>query len=339
MAMEYTNLGSTGLKVSRICLGTMSLGVKPENQAEDIKIVQEAIEMGINFFDSANGYARGRSEEILGKALKGKREDLVVATKCWAGNPTGGGQNNRGSSRVNILRSVEGCLKRLQTDYLDLFIMHRPDEVLPDLGKNPAPTEETISALTDLVKQGKVRYIGTSCYQDWKLVETQLLARYEGYEKVCCDQLKYNILDRFVEQQVLPVCKKYGIGVNIFSPLEFGWLSGKYHRNETPPKGSRGESKGLVNLEGKDAARFFDILEKLEPIVKDLGVTMSQFALAWLLHRPVVTSVICGPRLIDHLRDNVKAADLKLSQEIMDQVDKIAPPRSGNNPNYVNHSL
>ena len=338
MGMQYTNLGSTGLKVSRMCLGTMNFGVYQE-ESKDIEIVNEAIEMGINFFDSANGYARGKSEEILGKALKGKREDFVVATKCWAPNPTGGGLNNKGSSRVNILRSVEGCLKRLQTDYIDLFIMHRPDEVVPDLGKNPTPTEETISALTDLVRQGKVRYIGSSCYQSWKLAETQLLARYAGYEKICADQLKYNILDRYVEQQVLPVCKKYGIGVNIFSPLEFGWLSGKYHRNEAPPKGSRGERKSLVNLTGSDAARFFDILEKLEPIIQGLGVTMSQFALAWLLHKPVVTSVICGPRLIEHLRDNVKAIDVKLSQEIMDEVDKISPPRSGNNPNYINYYL
>ena len=338
MGMQYTNLGSTGLKVSRMCLGTMNFGVYQE-ESKDIEIVNEAIEMGINFFDSANGYARGKSEEILGKALKGKREDFVVATKCWSQNPTGGGLNNKGSSRVNILRSVEGCLKRLQTDYIDLFIMHRPDEVVPDLGKNPTPTEETISALTDLVRQGKVRYIGSSCYQSWKLAETQLLARYAGYEKICADQLKYNILDRYVEQQVLPVCKKYGIGVNIFSPLEFGWLSGKYHRNEAPPKGSRGERKSLVNLTGSDAARFFDILEKLEPIIQGLGVTMSQFALAWLLHKPVVTSVICGPRLIEHLRDNVKAIDVKLSQDIMDEVDKISPPRSGNNPNYINYSL
>jgi len=338
MDMQYTNLGNTGLVVSRICLGTMNFGVYQE-EAKDIEIINEAIEMGINFFDSANGYARGKSEEILGKALKGKREDYVVATKCWAGNPTGGGKNNRGSSRVNIMRSVEGCLKRLQTDYIDLFIMHRPDEVLPDLGKNPTPTEETINALSDLVKQGKVRYIGSSCYQPWKLVETQMLSRYEGYERLCADQLKYNILDRFVEQQVLPVCKKYNIGVNVFSPLEFGWLSGKYHRNEAPPEGSRGAKKGLVNLDGADADRFFDILEKLEPIVKGLGITMSQFALAWLLHRPTITSVICGPRVIDHLKDNVKAAEVKLSKEIMDEVDKISPPRSGKNPNYMNHSL
>ncbi|MCK9266468.1 aldo/keto reductase [bacterium] len=338
MEMQYKNLGSTGLKVSRICLGAMNFGVYQE-ESKDIEIVNEALDMGINFFDTANGYARGKSEEILGKALKGKREDIVLATKCWAGNPTGGGLNNKGSSRVNILKSVEGCLKRLQTDYIDLFIMHRPDEVLPDLGKNPTPTEETISALTDLVKEGKVRYIGSSCYQSWKLVETQMLARYEGFEKICCDQLKYNILDRFVERQVLPVCKKYGIGVNIFSPLEFGWLSGKYHRNQPPPADSRGAKKGLVNLESDSADRFFDILEKLEPIVADLGITMAQFALAWLLHRPVVTSVIAGPRLVEHLRDNVKAVEVKLSQEIMDEVDKIAPPRSGNNPNYENHSL
>ena len=339
MDMKFTNLGSTGLKVSRICLGAMNLGVKPERAAEDTRIVEEALEMGINFIDTANGYARGRSEELLGKALKGKREDLVLATKCWAMSPNTGGKNNAGSSRVNILRSVEGCLKRLQTDYLDLFIMHRPDEVLPDLGKNPAPTEETLDALTDLVRQGKVRYIGSSCYQSWKLVETQLLARFKGFEKICCDQLKYNITDRFVEQQILPVCKKYNIGVNVFSPLDGGWLSGKYKRNQAPPPDSRAVRKVFVDFESPDAPRIFDILEKLEPIVNGLGITLSQFALAWLLHRPLVTSVIAGPRLIEHLRDNVKAVEVKLSQEIMDQVDKIAPPGSGINKNYSNYYL
>jgi len=335
--MEYTNLGSTGLKVSRICLGAMNFN-NFENEKEYIKIINEAItDMGINFIDTADCY--GKSEEVVGKALEGKREDVVLATKCWAGGHRFGGKNASGSSRVYILRSVEASLKKLKTDFIDLLIMHRPDEVLPTLGKNPTPTEETVSTLTDLVKQGKIRYFGSSCYQSWKLVETQLLARYEGYEKLCSDQLRYNILNRAVEQQVLPVCKKYGIGVTIFSPLEFGWLSGKYHRNEAPPKDSRGAKKSMVDLEGANAARYFDILEKLEPIVKDLGVTMSQFALAWLLHRPVVTSPICGPRTMEHLKENVKAVDIKLSQEIMDQVDKIAPPRSGFNENYVNHSL
>jgi aryl-alcohol dehydrogenase (NADP+) len=336
MEMQYVNLGSTGLKVSRICLGAMNFN-KFEVETESINIINEALDMGINFIDTADCY--GKSEEIVGKALEGKREDLVLATKCWAGGHRFGGKNNRGSSRAYIFRSVEESLRKLKTDYIDLFIMHRPDEVLPDLGKNPTPTEETMSALTDLVKEGKVRYIGSSCYQSWKLVESQMLGRYEGFEKICCDQLKYNILDRHVERQVLPVCKKYGIGVNIFSPLEFGWLSGKYHRNQPPPADSRGARKSMVNLESDSANRFFDILEKLEPIVKDLGITMSQFSLAWLLHRPVVTSIIAGPRLIEHLRDNVKAVEVKLSQEIMDEVDKISKPRSGDNPNYVNHSL
>jgi aryl-alcohol dehydrogenase-like predicted oxidoreductase len=338
MDMQYTNLGDTGLKVSRICLGAMNFGSYQEEE-KDIEIINEAIDMGINFFDTANVYSKGRSEEILGKALKGKRNDYVVATKCWAKNPTGGELNNSGSSRVNILRSIEGSLKRLQTDYVDLFIMHRPDEFNPNLAKNPAPTEETLGTLTDMVKQGKVRYIGSSCYQSWKLVETQLLSRYAGYEKICSDQLKYNILDRFVEQQILPVCKKYRIGVTIFSPLESGWLSGKYHRNETPPKDSRGARKNRVNMEGKEAGRYFDMLEKIEPIVKELGITMSQFALAWLLQRPTVTSVISGPRLINHLRDNVKAIEVKLSREMMDEVDKISPPGSGSNPEYKNYYI
>lgn len=339
MDMQYTKLGNAGVWVSKICLGTMNFGASAQNEPKEIDIVREAIDMGINFFDTANCYADGKSEEVLGKALAGKREDFIVATKCFANNPGGGGKNNSGASRVNILRAAEGSLKRLKTDYIDLFIMHRPDEYSSVAGKNPTAIEETLSALTDLVRQGKVRYIGSSCYPAWKLVETQLLSRYEGYERMCSEQLKYNILDRYVEQQVLPTCKKYNIGVNVFSPLEFGWLSGKYRRNAPAPAGSRGAEKNLVELEGPDAPRFFGILEKLEPIVKQLGVSMSQFALAWLLHKPVVTSVICGPRVIDHLRDNVKALEVKLSSEIMDEVDKISPIGSGKNPNYKNYSL
>ena len=334
--MQYTNLGNTGLKVSRICLG--ALGQFPDNEEEDGKIIKEAIDGGINFFDTANGYGKGMSEEFLGKSLRGIREDFVVATKCWAGNPTGGGLNNRGSSRVNIIRAVEGSLRRLKTDYIDLLIMHRPDEVRPELAKNPAPTEEFLSALTDLVRKGKVRYIGSSCFQSWKLVETQLMSRYAGYQRMCVDQMKYNILDRYVEQQVLPVCKNYNIGVTVFGPQEFGWLSGKYKRNQTPPPGSRGAVESL-NLKGTEADRFFGIVEKLEPVADDMGITMSRFALAWLLHRPLVTSVVCGVRLAEQLRDNVKAVDVKVSREAMDRVDEISPPRSGNNPNYMNHYL
>ena len=338
MAMEYSNLGETGLKVSRICLGAMNFGAYQE-ESKDIEIINEAIEAGINFFDTAGGYVKGKSEEILGKALAGKREDYVIATKCWGGNPGAGGKNNRGSSRVNIISAVENSLRRLKTDYVDLLTMHRPDEVMPALAKNPTATEDILSTLTNLVKQGKVRYIGSSCYQPWKLVETQLMSRYDRYERMCADQLKYTILDRFVEQQVLPVCKKYGIGVTIFSPLDGGWLSGKYKRNVAPPKDSRAVRKIFVDFDSPEAPKIFDMLEKLEPIAEKLGITLSQLAIAWLLHRPLVTSVISGPRLIEHLKDNVKAVDIKLGQEIMDEIDKISPPRSGNNPYYENHYL
>ena len=174
--MEYKNLGSTGLGVSRMCLGTMNFGDSTD-EAEGIKLVHAAIDMGINFIDTADVYWKGKSEEILGKAIKGRREGLVIATKCWA--PFDEGPNDRGSSRYHIMQAAEGALKRLGVDHIDLFIMHRPDEALPALRENPAPTEETLGALSDLVRQGKVRYIGTSCYPAWKIVEGQLL-RYPG---------------------------------------------------------------------------------------------------------------------------------------------------------------
>ncbi len=336
--MKYTVLGGTGLRVSRICLGTMNLGVR-QDSSKDFEIINRAVDMGINFFDTAGVYSQGKSEEILGAALRGKRKNFIIATKCWGINPGAAEPNNRGSSRVNIIRSVEDSLKRMRTDYVDLLIMHRPDETSPELARNPVPTEEIVRTMTDLVGQGKIRYGGSSCYQAWKLAETQLLSRYAGYDKLCSDQMKYNILDRFVERQILPVCKKYNIGVNIFSPLEYGWLSGKYGRDKPPPSGSRGAKNELVELKGPGAGRFFDIIEELTPIAEEIGASLSQFSLAWLLHRPVVTSVICGPRLTEHLEDNVKALDVRLSREIMEKVDAIAPPGSGDNPNYKNYYL
>ena len=326
--MEYVPLGNTGLQVSRICLGTMNFGDSTD-EAEGIKITHAALDAGINFIDTADVYWSGKSEEIVGKAVKGKRDSVVLATKCWA--PMGEGPNDRSSSRLHVIRSCENSLKRLQTDYLDLFIMHRPDTGAYWPG---APIEETLRALTDLVRQGKVRYIGTSCYHAWRIVEAQLLSRYEGLERFCSDQLNYSIMNRYVENQILQVSQKYGLGVTVFSPLNYGWLSGKYYRGTEPPTDSRAARSFKMRVDGPDADRNYDILEKLEPVVKERGVTMSQFSLAWLLKNPAITSVLSGPRILSHLEDNIKALEVELDEEAMKAVDEIAPPKSGSNAEY-----
>ena len=330
--MEYKNLGSTGLKVSRMCLGTMNFGDSTD-EAEGIKLVHAAIDRGINFIDTADVYWKGKSEEIVGKAIKGKREGLVIATKCWA--PFDDGPNDRGSSRYRIMQAAEGALKRLGVDCIDLFIMHRPDEVLPGLREDPTPIDETLRAMTDLVRQGKVQYIGTSCYPSWKIVESQLLARQQNLERFCSDQLTYNIMNRYVEKRILRVAQRQGIGITVFSPLNYGWLSGKYQRGQEPPADSRAARKFKMNVSSPDAERNFSILEGLEPVVKSSGATMSQFSLAWVLANPAITSVLCGPRILAHLEDNVKALEVKLDQSTLDAVDKIAPPGSGSDGEYA----
>ncbi len=329
--MEYKNLGSTGLKVSRMCLGTMNFGDSTD-EAEGIKLVHAAIDMGINFMDTADVYWKGKSEEILGKAIKGRREGLVIATKCWA--PFDDGPNDRGSSRYHIMQAAEGALERLGVDCIDLFIMHRPDEVLPGLQEDPTPMDETLRALSDLVRQGKVRYIGTSCYPAWKIVEAQLISRHDGLERFCADQLNYSIMNRYVEKRILRVAQRQGMGVTVFSPLNYGWLSGKYHRGQEPPAGSRAARKFKITVSSPDAERNFTIIEGLAPIAKSLGVPMSQFSLAWVLANPAITSVTCGPRILAHLEDNVKALDIELDQETLDAVDRIAPPGSGKDNEY-----
>jgi aryl-alcohol dehydrogenase-like predicted oxidoreductase len=302
------------------------------DEKDGVRIIHAATDMGINFIDTADVYWHGESERIVGKAIGDRRSKVVVATKCWA--PFDDGPNDMGSSRQHIMQAAEGALERLGTDYIDLFIMHRPDEALPALRDRPAPTEETLGALSDLVRQGKVRYIGTSCYPAWKIVESQLLSRHHGYERFCSDQLNYSIMNRYVERQVLRVCTKYGVGVTIFSPLQYGWMSGKYHRGIKPPADSRGARNFKMRLDAPDAARNFDIIEGLEPIAEARGITLSQLAISWLLTSRAVSSVISGPRLLEHLEDNVKSLEVSLDEEALAEIDTIAPPGSGPGADY-----
>ncbi|RKX34433.1 MAG: aldo/keto reductase [Verrucomicrobia bacterium] len=330
--MDYKVLGRTGLRVSRIALGTMNFGDSVDEQ-QGIRLLDRAVDAGVNFIDTADVYWKGRSEEIVGKAIKGKRDPLVIATKCWA--PFGDKPTEFGSTRFHIMNAAESALKRLGIDHIDLFIMHRPDSVHPDLKDNETPTEETLRALTDLVRQGKVRYIGTSCYNDWRLVEAQLTSRLYNLEQYCSDQLNYSILNRFSEKQVLKVARRYGIGITVFSPLQYGWLSGKYHRGQEPPTDSRAARNFKMRLDSPDADANFTALEKLEPLAGKLDLPLARLALAWVLRNPDITSVICGPRTMEQLDDNLASLEVRLDDETMSAVDEIIPSGFGAGQDYA----
>ncbi len=330
--MEYQTLGQTGLRTSRVSLGTMNFG-DTVDEAQGMRLVDRAIDAGINMIDTADVYFKGRSEEIVGKAIKGKRDSLILATKCWA--PFGDKPNEFGSTRYHIVNAAEGALRRLDTDRIDLLIMHRPDSAHPELKDNETPTEETLRALTDLVHQGKVRYIGTSCYNDWRLVESQLTSRIYNLERFCSDQLNYSILNRYAEKQIFKVASRYGIGVTVFSPLQYGWLSGKYHRGQDAPADSRAARNFKVRLDSPLADAYYEALERLEPLARKAGLSLARFAMAWVLHNDSVTSVLCGPRTMEQLEDNLAALEVRLDEEILAEVDSIVEPGFGGGGDYA----
>jgi aryl-alcohol dehydrogenase-like predicted oxidoreductase len=315
--MEYVGLGRTGVQVSRLCLGCMMFGWKTEEQ-ESLAIIDRAIDEGINFLDTANIYGRGTSEEITGKALRrnGKRDRIVLATKVHF-RMSDDDPNAYGNSRRHIMEQCEASLRRLQTDVIDLYQIHRPQASVP--------IDETLRALDDLVRQGKVRYIGTSTYGAWQFVESLWVSKELGLNRFVTEQPPYNILDRRIERELIPMAQSYGIALLPWSPLAAGFLTGKYQRGKAvPPDVRLQESAPWYNRHFKDAA--FDLLEGLEPIVRAKGCTMSQFALAWCLQRPGITSPIIGPRSLAQLEDNLISLGVKLTEEDLKAVDAIAPP-------------
>ena len=327
--MEYRNLGHTGLKVSPLCLGAMMFGAwgNPDHE-ESIRIIHSALDSGINFIDTANGYSEGESEVIVGKALKGKREGTVLATKVWA--PVGPGPNQRGLSRKAIQEQVENSLRRLGTDVIDLYQIHRPDPT--------TPIEETLSTLSDLVRQGKVRYLGLSTnhyegtalwekrFAAWEIVETLWTSATHGWERWISLQPPYSILRRVMEAEHFPMTMKHGIGNIVWSPLEGGWLSGKYRRDAANPKDSTRAEKWIGDIENPKFQRRLDIVETLLPLAEAKGVPLARFANAWALRHPAVTSVIIGPRTMDQLEDSLKALDVRITDEDARQIDALVPP-------------
>jgi len=315
--MNYRYLGQIGLKVSELCLGAMTFG-RESTEEVSLQMLNRFVEAGGNFIDTADVYTRGVSEEILGRWLKGRRrDDFVIATKVRF--PMGEGPNDLGLSRKHLLAAAEASLRRLGTDYIDLYQVHMWDP--------GAPLEETLAALNQLVQSGRVRYLGASNYAGWQLQKAIDLSRHMGWEPLACLQPLYNLLDRSIEWEILPVCEAEGVGVIPWSPLRGGWLSGKYRRGMTaPPENTRVEEAGKQGWsETWDVyanERTWQVIDALLAAAREAGKTPAQAALNWLLQRPGVTAPILGARTPAHLEDNLGATGWNLSAEHMDRLDQ-----------------
>jgi len=324
--VEYRFFGRTGVKVSPLCLGAMMFGAwgNPDHD-ESIKIIHRALDAGINFIDTADVYSRGESEEIVGKALAGGRRDNVfLATKVHG--TMGDDPNEFGNSRRWIIREVENSLKRLNTDWIDLYQIHRPELESTDL-------DETLGALTDLVRAGKVRYIGSSTFPPSQLVEAQWVAERRGRERFVCEQPPYSILVRGVENDVLPTCLRHGIAVIPWSPLASGWLSGRYRKDAPVPHSHRAEripARYDMSLPGNQAK--LEAADALARLADESGMSLIEMALAFVIEHPAVTAAIIGPRTMEQLESQLPAADRKLSDEVLDRIDEIVPPGVTLNP-------
>ncbi|MGZ4203436.1 MAG: aldo/keto reductase [Thermoleophilaceae bacterium] len=325
--MEHRPLGRTGVSVSKLCLGAMMFGAWGEpDHDESIRIIHRALDAGINFIDTADAYSAGESEEIVGKALAGgRRDEVVLATKLFM--PVGEDPNRRGTSRRWIVQEVENSLRRLGTDWIDLYQVHRPS---PE-----TDLDETLGALSDLVHQGKVRYIGHSTYPASLIVEAQWTARERHLQRFVTEQPPYSILTRGIEAEVLPTCRRYGMGVISWSPLQGGWLSGRY-RKDTDIAGPLSEARQRLvqryDLSLPENQRKLDAAEQLAQLAEEAGITLIELAIAFVLRHPAITAAIIGPRTMEHLDSQLAAADVVLDDAVLDRIDEIVTPGINLNP-------
>jgi aryl-alcohol dehydrogenase-like predicted oxidoreductase len=323
--VEYRVLGRTGVKVSSLCLGAMMFGDRTSHE-DSIAIIDKALGLGINFVDTANVYAGGASEEAVGEALQrhGGRDRVVLATKVF-GVIDPDDVNGFGNSRRHIIQQVENSLRRLKTDWIDLYQVHRPQASVP--------IDETLRALDDLIRDGKVRYIGTSTFAAWQLMESLSVSEKLRLNRFVSEQPPYNLMDRRIERELIPFAQSYGFAVLPWSPLAGGQLTGKYRRGEGRTPGSR-----FANPSPQQAPRYtenlFDVVEGLEPIAAEKGCTLSQLALAWVLQQPGVTSPIIGPRTMEQFDDNTGALDVQLTAADLKAIDAVAPPGKHVAPYY-----
>ncbi|MBT0773976.1 aldo/keto reductase [Kineosporia sp. J2-2] len=321
--MEYRLLGRTGLSVSSLCLGTMMFGPWGNDDHEDsIRIIHRALDAGINFVDTADVYSAGVSEEIVGKALQGRRDDIVLATKFFM--PMGDDPNQAGGSRKWIVREVENSLRRLGTDYIDLYQVHRPSAT--------TDVEETLGALTDLVRQGKVRYIGSSSYSGSQIVEAQWASRERNLERFVTEQPPYSILVRGIEEDVLPTARRHGMGTLVYSPLSGGWLTGRWRKAAPGAPTSSARPPARFDMSSPANQRKLDVVEELALLAEKEGLTMIELALGFVLNHPGVTSAIIGPRTMEQLESQLPGADVRLSAAVLDRIDELVAPGVTLNP-------
>ncbi len=322
--MELRTLGRTGVRVSPLCLGAMMFGAwgNPDHD-ESVRIIQRALDAGVNFVDTADAYSAGESEEIVGKALAGRRDEVVLATKVHM--PMGPGPNSRGNSRRWVVSECEASLRRLGTDWIDLYQVHRPDP--------SCEIDETLGALSDLVHQGKIRYFGSSTFPASYIVEAQWVAERRGRERFVCEQPPYSLLVRAVEREVLPTCERYGMGVIPWSPLAGGWLTGNFRKGRDLPVSRRADRVPLrydMSLPGNQ--RKLDAAEALAQLAERAGLSLIHLSIAFVIRHPAVTAAIIGPRTMEQLDSQLGAVDVSLSDDVLDAIDEIVPPGTTLNP-------
>jgi aryl-alcohol dehydrogenase-like predicted oxidoreductase len=323
--MEHRTLGRTGVKVSPLCLGAMMFGAWGErDHDESVRIIHRALDAGINFVDTADIYSGGESEEIVGRALAGgRRDNVVLATKVHGS--MGEDPNERGNSRRWIVREVDNSLRRLRTDWIDLYQIHRPE---PD-----TDIDETLGALTDVVRAGKVRYVGSSTFPASQIVEAQWTAERRGRERFVCEQPPYSLLVRGIEADVLPTCRRYGIGVIPWSPLAGGWLSGRWRKGAEDLTSRRAQMlPRRYDLSIPENQRKLDAADALGALADEAGMSLVELALAFVIRHPAVTAAIIGPRTMEQLESQLGAADVELSDELLDRIDEIVAPGVNVNP-------
>jgi aryl-alcohol dehydrogenase-like predicted oxidoreductase len=321
MTMQRRTFGATGMSVSEFALGTMMFGTMGNTDHDEcIRVIHTAIDAGINFIDTADVYSKGESEEIVGKALKGRRDDVVLATKFAL--PMGADANESGGSRRWIFKAVEDSLRRLDTDYIDLYQIHRPDPA--------TDIDETLAALSELVRSGKVRQIGASTFPAELIVEAQWAAARGGHRRFTSEQPRYSILTRTIESAVLPTAQRHGLGVLTYGPLGSGWLSGR----SDPTKGHRSAGQGAPAFDLSIPANRakLEAVEKLSALAAEAGMALPHMATAFVLSHPAVTSVLLGPRTPKHLESSLEGAGVRLDAEILDRIDEIVAPGTEVNP-------
>lgn len=327
--MEYRSLGKSGLKVSQLCLGTMMFG-DPTPERESQAIIQAALDAGINFLDTADKYGSGASERVVGRALAGRREEVVLATKVGIATDRGG-PNDAGGSRKHIREGVEASLRRLGTDYIDLYYLHTPDRT--------TPLEETLGALDDLVRAGKVLYAAVSNFRAWQVARALGIQDLRGWDRLAAVQPLYNLANRDIEVELLPLCQAEGVGVVSYSPLARGVLTGKYRAGEEPPPDSRAARGNVRLLQTEYRPANFEIAERVAALAREVGCTPSQLALAWVMANRLVTAPIIGPRTLEQLQDNLGALRVAWTPELEAAVDELVPPGEHSGRGYQDPSF